>query len=226
MKVWVTRDEKPDGPLSTALGHAGLDALCEPVITRSLAPGWNNDQVDSLCETDLLVLTSVYAIELLASLTQHRAMGVAVVGEASRKAAVVAGFRVMHVAVEGNVRSLFADLRKKIRTGRVCYPRSAQAQEQSLWGDVSVVCPVLYDTTARNFDQSVVDRVELVAVASPSAVRAIGSIDLPFASIGPTTSKELAALGRTLAVEAPERSFESLATAIAAYASDSRHHRA
>lgn len=223
MKVWVTRDEKSNGPLSTALRQAGLEAICEPVITRCPASHWDNDHVDSLAETDLLVLTSVYAIELLASLTQHRATGVAVVGQASRKAALAAGFRVVHVAGERNVQSLFVDLRKKISAGRVCYPRSAQAQEQSAWAGVAVVCPVLYDTTARNFDRSVMDRAQIVAVASPSAVRAIGSIDLPFASIGPTTSR---ALDRTPAVEAPQRSFESLATAIAAYASDSRHQRA
>ncbi len=226
MKVWVTRDEEPGGPLSAALTGVGLDVVCERVISRFAAPDWDSDHVEALGEADLLVLTSVYAIELLAGLTGHRAMGVAVVGEVSRKVAEAAGFRVAFVANDGSVRSLFADLRREFCTGRVCYPRSAQAQEQTSWRDVTVACPILYDTVARDFDRSVIQRVEMVAVASPSAVRAIGSIDLPFASIGPTTSTALGEFGITPVVEAPERSFASLATAIASYASDARHQRA
>ncbi len=226
MKVWVTRDEKPGGPLSAALLRAGLDVCCEPVISRCPSPDWKSDLVDSLGATDLLVLTSAYAIELIASLTGHRAMGVAVVGDVSRTVAEAAGFRVVLVSSEGSVRSLFADLRRMFHTGRVCYPRSEQAEAQSSWGDVSVACPVLYDTTAREFDRGVIEGVQMVAVASPSAVRVIGRVDLPFASIGPTTSKALGEWGILPAIEAPEPSFESLAIAIASYASDSRHQRA
>jgi|GEM_PF-2576495 len=226
MKVWVTRDEQPDGPLSSALRKAGMTAILEPVIARRPAPDWDNRHVDTLGESDLLVLTSVYAIELLASLTTHRAMPVAVVGEASKKAAVEAGFNVTFVSSDGTGRTLFAELQKKIGTGRVCYPRSARASVPPPWCGITISCPILYDTTVRDFDRSIIDRAEIIAVASPSAARAIGASNIPFASIGPTTSKALRDLKIEPAVQASQPSFESLADAIASYAGDSRHQRA
>ena len=86
--------------------------------------------------------------------------------------------------------------------------------------------PVLYETLPRLFDQDVVNRVDIVSVVSPSAVEMIGPRPLPFASIGPITSAALAPIGITPQVEAPRRTFESLAQAIVAYGSESRHQRA
>ena len=113
---------------------------------------------------------------------------------------------------EGDGDSLFRRLREIARSGRVCYPRSSEAGPREAWAQVELTCPVLYETTARAFDASVIERVDIAAVASPSAVRVI---DLPLASIGPTTSAAIRAIGREPWLEAPQPSFDALAAAIA-----------
>ena len=55
----------------------------------------------------------------------------------------------------------------------------------------------------------------VVAVASPSAARAVGRVDLPFASIGPTTTGALRELDVEPWAEACEPTFTALAQAIA-----------
>jgi uroporphyrinogen-III synthase len=79
---------------------------------------------------------------------------------------------------------------------------------------VELISPVLYETVERGFDTTVVNRVDVVAVSSPSAIRAVGVVALPVASIGPTTSAAIRRLGMEPWVEAPAPSFESLAQAI------------
>ncbi len=62
MRVWVTRDEKPDGPLSAALWEAGLSVVHEPVLERRVVND-AHEAITKLGPDDWLVLTSVYAIE-------------------------------------------------------------------------------------------------------------------------------------------------------------------
>lgn len=224
MRVWVTREESDDGPLSAALRQHGLRPVLEPVLMRRVVDD-AADIIAQLGPDDWLVLTSPYAIEAVAG-EPARVPRVAVVGEPSRKAAEARGFRVELVCSGGDGRSLFDELRTRATTGKVCYPRSALIDAPPPWPNVEIISPVLYETVSRPFDRQVIKRVDVVTVASPSAVNAIGPIALPFASIGPTTSKALRALGREPWVEAPARSMESLAEAIGAQAKDSRHHRA
>jgi len=212
LRVWITRDEEPGGPLSVALSAAGLTPVLEPVLTRRV--------LDETCESirrlgfdDWLVLTSVYAVEAV-PMQAARIPKVAVVGEASRRAAEARGFRVELVSRWGLGKSLFDELRPLATTGTVCYPRSSLAGSPDPWPGVELLSPVLYETVARGFDRTVVDRIDIVSVASPSAVDAIGRVDRPYASIGPTTSAALRRLGIEPVVEAPERSFEGLARAI------------
>jgi uroporphyrinogen-III synthase len=131
-----------------------------------------------------LVLTSVYAIQAVAR-ESARVPRVAVVSESSRRAAEAKGFRVELVSPGGDGKSLFAELRKKATQGKVCYPRSSQAKAPDSWPGVELLSPVLYETVARDFDQSVIDRVDVVSVTSPSAVEAIRA---PSASAGCFTS--------------------------------------
>ncbi len=266
MRVWVTRDEEPDGPLSTALRTAGLTAVHEPVLTRHVLND-AGDAIGQLGPDDWLVLTSVYAVEAVAT-DPARIPRVAVVSEVSRRAAHDRGFRVELVSADGGAKALFAELRSKVSTGKVCYPRSSLARPPEPWPGIQLISPVLYETTARVFDRTVITRVDIVSVASPSAVETIllnteprasaraderitadpstappggggqrgggvqknsnedaGSMtrpisvalrELPFASIGPTTSNALRRIGIEPAIEASERSFDSLARAIAA----------
>ena len=224
MIVWVTREEPSDGPLCTALRASGLRAVLEPVIQRRVLSK-ANEVIGDLGPDDWLVLTSPYAIEA-AACEAARIPRVAVVAEPSRRAAEARGMRVELVSSGGDGKSLFAELRSKVASGKVCYPRSSLAKVPQSWPGVELHCPVLYETVARAFDRTVIEKVNVVSVASPSAVRAVGRVDLPFASIGPTTSAAIRQIGRRPWVEAPMPSFDSLAAAIAAQANDSRHQRA
>ncbi len=224
MNVWVTREEDHDGPLCQALRAVNLTPVLEPVIKRRVV-----NECATILQTlgpdDWLVLTSPYAIESVAA-EPARIPKVAVVGRPSRELAEKKGLRVELVSPKGGGASLFDELRRRTSSGKVCYPRSSLAKAPQPWGDVDLLAPVLYETAARQFDHTVLKRVDVVAVASPSAVNAVGPVDLPFASIGPTTSDALRAIGVDPWVEAPEPSLRSLAGTIAAHAGDSRHHRA
>jgi uroporphyrinogen-III synthase len=224
MIVWVTRDEPADGPLSAALRAHGLTVIHEPVLERRVV-AQAAEIIGQLGPDDWLVLTSPYAIEA-AACEAARTPRVAVVGEPSRRVAQACGLRVELVSTGGHGASLFRELRSRATSGVVCYPRSARAAIPTPWPGVELRSPVLYETNPRAFDRAVIEQVDVVAVVSPSAVLAIGPLDLPFASIGPTTSAALRKAGREPWVEAPTPSFEALAAAIAAQADDSRHQRA
>jgi len=224
VRVWVTREEGNDGPLCMALRRQGLEPVLEPVLERHVL---DNAAVTlgRLGPEDWLVLTSPYAVGAVAA-EPARVPRVAVVGERSKQAAEARGFRVALVSSGGDGRSLFQELRSRATTGRVCYPRSSLVSPPAPWPDIELLSPVIYETVPRSFDRTVMQRVDVVAVASPSAVNAVGAVDLPFASIGPTTTMALREIGIKPWAEAPERSLESLAEAIADQANDSPHQRA
>ncbi|MBU0717098.1 MAG: uroporphyrinogen-III synthase [Planctomycetes bacterium] len=213
MRVWVTRDEGSDGPLCTAFRQAGLEAVLEPVLERRVVDDCA-EAVSRLTADDWLVLTSPFAINAVAA-EPARVPRVAVVAESSRRAAELRGFRVELISSGGDGKSLFEALRRTVSRGRVCYPRSALVTPPACWAEVELTSPVLYETVPRAFNHDVTGSVDVVSVASPSAVNAIGPVDLPFASIGPSTSTALRQLGIEPWVEAPQPSFESLARVIA-----------
>jgi uroporphyrinogen-III synthase len=220
VKVWVTREEDSNGPLCVALRAVGLEPVLEPVLERRVVDD-GAEAIRRLSPDDWLVLTSPFAIEAVAA-EPARIPRVAVVAEPSRKAAEARGFRVELVSKAGGGESLFEELRGIFTSGKVCYPRSGLVEPPEPWAGVEVISPVLYETVPRDFDRSVIDRVDVVAVASPSAVNAVGRIELPFASIGPTTSAAVRDHGLNLWVEAPQRSLKSLALAIAHKAQEGR----
>lgn len=221
-----------------ALRAVGLTVVHEPVLTRRVVDDCAA-VVSKLGADDWLVLTSPYAIEAVAA-EPARVPNTAVVGEPSRRAALARGLRVQLVSSRGAGQSLFDELRARVKSGTVCYPRSSLAKAPPAWSGVEILSPVLYETVSRDFDRSVIERVDVIAVTSPSAVEALGVADgsplreasraslrdLSIASIGPTTSAALRQAGIEPAIEAPQRSFDSLARAIADYDPDSRHQRA
>ena len=212
MKVWVTRDELPDGPLSTALRAVDLAVLHEPVLERNILTD-ATEQIAALTPDDWLVLTSVFAIEQVAA-EVARVPRLAVVGDSSRRAAEKRGFRVALVG-SGEAASLFEELFNSAACTVICYPRSSEAAVPLAPPGIDLVSPVMYQTQARRFTLSVLKEAEVVAVTSPTAVGAVGACDLPFASIGPKTSAALRQTGIAPWIEAPQRSFKSLAAAIA-----------
>jgi uroporphyrinogen-III synthase len=216
VKVWVTRDEPADGPLSAALRDAGLEPVLEPVITRRVLTDARS-HIAALGPDDWLVLTSVYAVEAVA-VEGGCAARVAVVGEASRRAALV--------SADGTGAGLFRELPERAAGSTVLYPRSSLAEEPRLPPGFRFISPILYETVRRAWRTGIVHRVDVIAVASRSAVHAVGTIDLPFASIGPTTTAALRLAGIEPWVEAAEPSFEALARAIADQGASSRSQRA
>ncbi|MFG0252872.1 MAG: uroporphyrinogen-III synthase [Phycisphaerales bacterium JB038] len=213
MRVWVTRDEPEDGPLSTALRAVGLTPVVEPVVQRRVVDDCR-EQVEALGPDDWLVLTSPYAIESVAR-EPAKTPRLAVVGEPSAELAWGLGFRVELMASEGTGESLWRELQPFAAGRTICYPRSSKAKPPTGLADVALVSPVLYETTARDFDRGVLERVDVIALASPSAVRSIGRTDLPCASIGPVTSRALRELDIEPWREAASSSFEALARVIA-----------
>ncbi len=233
MKVWVTRDEPPDGPLSVALRSVGLEVVHEPVIEKRIChAGAAGEDIRRLSANDWLVLTSPFAIEAAITVAGEsaRVPQVAVVAEPSRKAAEANGLRVALVSSGGDGKSLFAELQQRATGCRICYARSSLAKPPAAWPGISLESPILYETAARTFDSEVINRSDVIAVASPSAVRAIGAAAreaapgthptrLRFASIGSTTSSAVRDTGHEPWVEAPSPSFDSLASAIVDQAS-------
>ena len=224
MKTWVTRDEPPDGPLGCALRAAGLEVAHEPVLRRrSLTDA--RTEISQLGSDDWLVLTSVYAIEAVAG-DVAQVPKVAVVSEASRRAAEARGFRAALVSNGGTAKSLFDELFNLAQGKTICYPRSSQATPPNAPTGIELVSRVLYETIAREYRQSIVDEVDIVAVTSASAVRAVGVVKLLYASIGSSTTTALREIGIEPWVESAHPNFDSLAQMIATQVNVSRHHRA
>ncbi len=219
--VWVTREEEADGPLCSALRARGLAVVLEPVLTRRLVAD-PAQLVAGLTADDWLVLTSPFAIAALGDVPAARVPQVAVVGESSRRLAEELGFRVTLVSPDSHGKTLFDELRRQVRRGIICYLRSSLAKVPAAWEGVEVRAPVLYETVPRDFDRTAAQRCAIAAVASPSASEALRGIDIPLASIGRATTAAIHQQGRVPAVEALLPSFESLADAITAYATQLR----
>lgn len=224
MIVWMTRDEQPDGPLSQALTHAGLHVFHAPVLHRCVVPG-ALDHLPAFGSRDWLVLTSPFAVEMIPN-RLGQSMQLAVVGESSRRLAEARGFSVAIVSSSRDAASLFAELQSRVDRGRILYPRSDLAAVPLEWSGVELICPVFYTTERCEYDRTVVEQADVATVTSPSAVEAIATLDVKFASIGPSTSKALRSAGKQPWLEAPQRTFASLAQAIADQTKPSRHHRA
>ena len=219
MRVWVTRDETEDGPLCAALRAHGLTPVLEPVLERRVVCD-AAEALGALTADDWLILTSPFAIEAVQALDIARVPRVGVVGAPSARLGRSCGLRVELISPDGHGEGLFAELRKLATSGVVCYPRSAQAKVPAAWPGIELRSRILYDALARNFDRGVVERVDIIAVASPSAVNAIGRVQLPLASIGRITSQAIRELGMEPLVEAIPPSLEALAAAIAAVRND------
>jgi len=216
-RVWVTRDESPDGPLASALQDQGLTPVSEPVLETKTV-GDARAEVAALDRDDWLVLTSVRAIRAVAQ-PEARVPRVAVVGEVSAQIARELGLRVEYVSSSGDSIALWRHIEQHSSAdSKICFPGSSRSLRPNVKG-VQVITPVLYEVRDRAFDVSITARVDVAAFASPSAVRSVatrlGGLAVAAASIGPTTSAAIRQAGGEVLTECPDRSFESLARAIA-----------
>ena len=214
-RVWVTRDEGEDGPLSKALRAAGRTPVLEPVVEVAALMGPDDFVVPmtDLERKDWLVLTSARAVAALPRIGTRARVGV--VGPATRKAAEALGLEVSLESSDGTGAGLWKEIdRRAVRGARIFFPRSDIAEVPRLTG-VQMTAPAAYGTRARAFDETVVTRVDAAAFASPSAVRAAEHVlrgtKLVTLSIGPTTSDALLALRVFDVREAQSPTFAALA---------------
>jgi len=221
-RVWVTRDEDVDGPLSTALCAAGHIPIVESVLetVRLLPPSALETQLAALGPEDWLVLTSARAVAGLPRVPV--VCLVAVVGEATHEAATRRGLTVTLVAPDGTAQSLWRALSVRAHGRRVLFPRSELAKVPSLPG-IEVAAPALYTSRPRTFDVGVVERIDAATFASPSAVQAArAALELlvqraiPIVSIGPTTTAVLRACGVPAPREAATATFAAVAADVTA----------
>lgn len=214
MRVWVTRDEAPGGALSAALEAEGLLPILEPLLVRVPCAD-TRGLLEGLTDRDWLVLTSAYAVRCLPADLPAKKPRIAAVGPATARAARSRGWTV-HLVGEGGAEALFLQLRRRGTRGRILHPCSSGTVPPEAWPGVAIDSPVVYETLPAAYDRSVIDRVDVVALTSPSAAAALPKgLALPLASIGRTTSAAITARGLRVWVEAPRPTFTALARAIA-----------
>jgi uroporphyrinogen-III synthase len=222
LRVLVTRPESRDGPFCTALRSRGARVLHLPVYrigyhrSRALT-----DAVANLAQYDWVVFTSAHAVTALerlgapkarVSASRMRPPRVAVVGDATARAARAAGWRVTLRPREATGEALARDLARRTRKGsRILVPGSSRmlpAVKQALSDagaivDVVVAYRILPSrATRRRSPRSLASAVDVLTFTSPSTVEGLECMlgtagfrrlveGRPSIVIGPTTARAL-----------------------------------
>ena len=234
LRVAVTRDEGPDGPLASALRRHGLTPVCCAVVRESASPEPERlaRAARELEQYDWLVVASTRAV---AALVAARGAGplpgglrTAAVGAVTSDALVAHGAHAPLTAAEAGAAALVEALRDadQWRGRRVLLPRAAGGGPElgealRHWG-AEVEEIAAYGTLERTREEILASwaaaAADAVVVASPSAARAlvhaVGAEGVrrlePVIAIGPTTAMALVAEG-VAAVVPPRADFESMA---------------
>jgi uroporphyrinogen-III synthase len=242
--VVLTRDERPEAPLSAWLGARGLDVFALPTISIEPPSDWRplDEALAGLAGYDWLAFTSAHAVH---ALCRRPAWGeawggkprprLAVVGAATAAALADHGLKADLPPGAGGGRALATAILAE-GGGRILWPRSDLARpefrEVLAAGGAVVQDPVAYRTTSAvparvgEFARLLgAGRVAAVCFLSPSSAEslalALGRSDLALlrgttqvASIGPTTTTTLKSLGAPPDLEAAAPSAQSLAEAL------------
>jgi len=219
--VVVTRDEPPDGPLSSCLRELGLDVLSWPVVSVAPAsdPGPLESALSQLAQFAWLVFASRHAVAAVTARlpSQPEGLRVAAVGASTAAALHAQGWTVEVVPEQASAAALVDALAPQLERGaRVLFPASSRALPtlaaglRKLGADVHQV--EAYRTDAGTLDiehcRSIIDRavVSAVTFTSPSCVdeldRALGRdhferllADACSVALGATTARALAERG-------------------------------
>lgn len=218
-RVAVTRDERMDGPLSSALARRGLEPVACSVVAEAPAPEPKvlRQAAQSVEQRDWLIAASERAVSGLMAARGGRplpqTLRTAAVGERTAAALVAAGAVAPLTATIAGAAALIAKLRDAERWPgkRVLLPRALEGGREiagalrRLGAAVDEV--VAYRTVPRPCAEIVAAwaeaRPDAVVVASPSAARelvdAVGAESLRrlacVAALGTTTAKQLESLG-------------------------------
>lgn len=237
----VTREEDPDGPLSTALAARGATVLNWPVVRTAAAAddGPLRAELERLDRFDWVVFTSRRAVDAVAGLRLPAAgPRMAAVGPATADAVVGNGWRLDLVPDRATGAELANALaRAGVGTGtRVLFPASEIAADtvpQRLRElGAEVVRVTAYRTLPAELDtercgDEIAAGVDVVTFTSPSAVRdlrgALGGAlfeslleRATAATIGPTTSRAVLEAGAARVEEAEVSTFAGLVDRIVA----------
>jgi uroporphyrinogen-III synthase len=229
LSIAVTRAGERGSPLAAALRAVGA-TVHEVPLTRieALDPTPLREAVRALVRYDWVLLTSVNAVEHLATIVRDERAGeqmearrLAVVGAATAAAAERLGWRLPSVHPEKSQAEGMLDLmaaRADVEGARMLYPCAAGARDvlpdglRALGAIVDVV-PVYQSAPdpegqARMRALSTAGQLDLVTVAAPSAVDALldalppeHARRIPLACIGPVTAKAARTAGFPVKVE-------------------------
>ena len=229
--VVVTRDEGADGPLSSALFTRGARVVSYPTIAIQAPqdPAPLDEALADLSRYDWLVFTSAHAVEAACtrpawsqawsrSSTRPR---VAAVGATTSAALARFGLAAV-LAAQGRPRVLWP-------RSNIARPELPEALRRA---GASLTAPVAYRTVPEGAERAAAilrlleaGAIDAFAFMSPSSARNLAAAlergDLRMlsgrvvvASIGPTTTTALRALGAPPDVEASERTAEGLAACL------------
>lgn len=227
-KVVVTRPERSDGLLSTALREVGCDPVVAPGFTY--APAATAPTADEVAASEWTAWTSAASVEAVAprpAAGSHHAA----VGGATAQALAQTGIEA-EIVGDGGGAELAELLLAQLEPGtRILYPRSAKADRSfaerlrtfGIEVDDRVAYEVL-DADPARLRAALTPDVAAVTFASPSAVKGFADAageallardDVMVASIGPTTTGALRSHLREPDVVAANPSFTALAEAVA-----------
>ncbi|MEM1423461.1 MAG: uroporphyrinogen-III synthase [Planctomycetota bacterium] len=214
--AWVTRDEPESGPLCSALRDQGCEPHLDPLVRcEPLSDG--RACLETMREGDWLVLTSPRAVALIDAGAVQPGVRIAVVSEASARAARARGLDVGLVSPTPSAAGLWRAIATQRGAGDVVFAKSVQAPSPPA-SVGPVVCHDLYTTLPRTPDPSSAGRSGCVTFTSPTAVRSFDAqlpgCNLPRVCLGETTARSARERAQGRVVVAREPSFRALAEAV------------
>ena len=231
----------------------GLGAAPVPCPTIGIVPPASYAELDAalgqLGQTDLLILTSVNAVEavfarLNAAGQDARALAGVTLVTVGPKTAEALGRYGLHadlVPDSFDAEGVVALLRSQVAGKRLLYPHAELARDlivtELTAAGARVAAPVAYASAvpaaaAEAARTALADGLDLLTFTASSTVRNFAELltpaelvqarEIPVAVIGPQTAQTARKLGFTVAIEPPEATLEAMVTAIIDYFSGSR----
>jgi uroporphyrinogen III methyltransferase / synthase len=253
-RILITRAAAQAKALSQPLEDLGADAIICPTI--EIVPAENTTELETalaeLAEIDMLILSSVNAVEFFFSFLDKMGLGpdnlqkiqVIAVGPKTARAIEANGLQVDSMPADYRAEGILDLLGDKVAGKRVLYPRAGLARDilpsRLTDAGAKVLAPVAYSSvspveTAEKLRQAFQNGLDLLTFTASSTVRNFMQLispewldaarQIPVASIGPLTSQTAREHGLQVAVEPKDSTLEAMVEAIADFfdASSSGH---